>query len=72
MKPLDAAKHLYETLTAPRGTVNVAAVPDTKSGYLLQIWVAPGYVLRDVPSTFDGYPVRIDARPRISADSRFA
>jgi hypothetical protein len=70
MKPNDAAKHLYETLTAPRGTVNVAAVPDSDSGFMLKIWVAPGYVLRDAPTSFDGYPVKVEARPRINAELR--
>jgi hypothetical protein len=70
MNPTDAAKHLYETLTAPRGTVNVAAVPDACSGYLLKVWVAPGFTLRNVPLNFDGYPVRVEARPQISGSLR--
>lgn len=70
MDASDAAQHLYDALVAPRGTVNVAAVPDSGRGYTLVVWVSPGFVLQNVPDEFDGYPVHVKARPRFRAESR--
>lgn len=68
MSPTDIARLLLDALDAPRGAVSIAAVPDAVNGYVLRVWVRSDTKLPNVPSSFLGYPVRVESRPQLVAD----
>jgi hypothetical protein len=69
MTGMEAAKELFRKLGAPKGTLNVVPLPDPKCGYKLSVWLADGYFRNDIPSTYKGYPVTVERRPRIVAQT---
>lgn len=67
MKLQTAANHLLTALHLPPGTVNVLPIPVDEGGRLI-IWIDSRYLLRarDLPSSYEGYKVSVEARPEIS------
>jgi hypothetical protein len=61
------AQQLLGALDAPKGAVSVFAVPDPTFGFILKVWVRHGFPLRNVPTEFDGYPVRLEKQPSLTA-----
>lgn len=62
-----AAEHLYTFIGAPKGTVNVCAMPDQEAGIVLKVWIAPGFRIENIPSSFEGFEVKVESRPRFKA-----
>jgi hypothetical protein len=67
MNAFVAAEHLFSVIDAPRGAVNVSAWPDNNSNYVLKVWVNPGAGVRGIPSSFEGFKVLIESKPKITA-----
>lgn len=59
-----AAKHLLAVVDLPPGTANVLPIPQESGGYLI-VWIDSRYIRRacDLPKSFEGYPVTVEARP---------
>jgi hypothetical protein len=57
-----AAERLYEELHAPRGALNVIPWPDQSGNFYIRVWLYRECGDLRVPSSFDGYPVRVERR----------
>jgi hypothetical protein len=64
-----AAAALLAHLAPPRGAITTMVDIDERKGEVIRVLVSPVYrrSLRGVPSTFMGYPVVVEAQPRVHA-----
>lgn len=63
-----AALALLKRIHAPLGVVNILPIEDA-GGARLVVWVDSVYFgkVGDIPSLYEGYPVTVQVKPRISA-----
>lgn len=71
MDAMTAAERLYALIDAPRGALNVIALPDSASGFILKVWVSQGSCHGKIPSSFEGYKVQVEQRPRFNGSNAF-
>ena len=64
MIPEDAARALLKAIRAPSGSVSVWAWRGDDGSFAMIVRVAPhaNVDISHIPSSFDGYPVRIEPR----------
>lgn len=64
----EAARGLLESVHAPKGAVSVLALQDAEGPHLV-VWIDSTYTprLAPIPDMYEGYPVRVELRPKAVA-----
>jgi len=68
MNVQDVARSLIRHLGAPAGAVTVSIEPTASDAWLLKVWLRDDVSNWSVPSTFDGFPIKVESMPAFDAE----
>lgn len=65
----ESAAALMKSIDAVVGCVSIAATTEPNGSIVLRVWLRAGTSISKLPSTFAGYPVRVERVPEFKAEA---